>query len=533
VRDDSAARGERPPAQPPHGRSHRTGGSGRRTARTLHGALGLTVLGTILPGTAYLAAGRRKLGAVTLVLFLLLVAGGVYLATTGRHTVASWAVSRSSLIEVIVGAGAIALLWMVVVVTGYRMLVPRPMGGVRHAVGALVVLVLAAVVAAPAVQVGRIASAQSGFLSGVFGHHRSATVVDRPDPFAGKARVNVLLLGGDSGPDRDGLRTDTVVVASIDTHTGDTTLFSLPRNLENLPFPPGSALAKAYPDGFTAPREDEGLLNAVYRNGPGLHPGIIGPSDNPGADWLKLGVGQALGLHIDYYALVNMAGFSKVVDALGGIRVNINYWVPIGGVPDQQLPDDYFRPGPNQHLDGWHALQYARGRYGLSDYLRMDRQRCMLDAVVKAADPAKVLASYPEIAASAESTLQTDIPESALQGFVDLGFKAKDAQIRSVVFDAQVINPAYPDYDKIHSIVARTLSSGRAAGPDGISGAPSAAASSSAAPSTGTPSTGATPTGATSSAGAVPIANVANACAYNPTEAQKALAQGEPPTKNR
>jgi LCP family protein required for cell wall assembly len=482
------------------------------------------VLGTVLPGPNYLAAGRRKLGVATLVLFLLLVAGGVYLATAGRQTIVSWGVNRTSLVVIIAVAAAIALIWILVVVTGYRMLVPRRMGGARHAIGALVVLVLAAVIAAPAVQVARIASAQTGFISGVFGHHRSATVVDKPNPFVGKARVNVLLLGGDSGPDRDGLRTDTVVVASIDTTTGDTTLFSLPRNLENLPFPPSSALAKAYPNGFTASQEDEGLLNAVYRNGPALHPGIIGPSDNPGADWLKLGVGKALGLHIDYYVLVNMEGFSKVIDALGGVTVNINYWVPIGGVPDQQLPDDYFRPGPNQHLDGWHALQYARGRYGLSDYLRMDRQRCVLDAVLKSADPAKVLASYPEIAASAEATLQTDIPESALQGFVDLGFKAKDARIRSVVFDDHVINSAYPDYNKIRSIVSQTLAAGGAAEPDATPGEPSVAASSTS-PSGGSPAT----SSPASTAG--PVTDIGNACAYDPAEAQKALAQGKPPTK--
>jgi LCP family protein required for cell wall assembly len=331
----------------------------------------------------------------------------------------------------------------------------------------------------------------------------------------------VLLLGGDSGPDRDGLRTDTVIVASIDTRSGATTLFSLPRNLENLPFPPGSALAKAYPQGFTAPQEDEGLLNAVYRNGPALHPGLIGPSDNPGADWLKLGVGQALGLHIDYYVLVNMAGFSRLIDALGGVTVNINYWVPIGGIPDSdQLPQGYFRPGPDQHLDGTQALQYARGRYGLSDYLRMQRQRCMLDAVLKAANPAKVLADYQQIASSTEATLQTDIPESALQGFVDLGFAAKSADIRSVVFDDRVINPAYADYDKIRSIVAGALSSDAAATPDDVPGEPTAAASTSSPASSS----------ATPPASASPASNIGDVCAYDPAQARKALAQGEPPT---
>jgi hypothetical protein len=156
----------------------------------------------------------------------------------------------------------------------------------------------------------------------------------------------------------------------------------------------------------------------------------------------------------------------------------------------------------------------------------MDRQRCMLDAVVTAANPTKVLASYPEIASSAEATLQTDIPESALQGFVDLGFKAKNASIRSVVFDNHVINPAYPDYDEMRAIVDRTLASSGAAGPDDTPGQPSAAASSSAAPTPGTPSTG------TPSATATPVTDVGNACAYNPAEAQKALAQGKPPTKH-
>ena len=52
------------------------------------------------------------------------------------------------------------------------------------------------------------------------------------DPWAGTPRVNVLLLGGDAGPDRRGLRTDTVILASIDTATGNAVLFSLPRNLE-------------------------------------------------------------------------------------------------------------------------------------------------------------------------------------------------------------------------------------------------------------------------------------------------------------
>jgi LCP family protein required for cell wall assembly len=517
VSDDSAASGRISPAQPVGASA-----AGSPTSRRTHGfgaALGFTVLGALIPGTAFLAAGRRKLGVVTLVVFVLLLGAGAWVVLAGRQTAAHWAVSTTSLAWVIGGAAAVAVAWVAVVATGYRMLAPQRTAHWQNAVSGVVVLVLAAAVAAPSAGVTYLAGVQRGLISNVFGHHQSATVSDQPDPFAGKGRVNVLLLGGDSGPGRDGVRTDTVVVASIDTHTGDTTLFSLPRNLENLPFPPGSALAAAYPDGFTAPREDEGLLNAVYRNGPEAHPGVLGPTDNPGADWLKLGVGTALGLHLDYYALVNMEGFSRLVDTLGGVTVNVNYWVPINGIPDSNVrPDDYIAPGKDQHLDGYHALQFARGRYGLSDYDRMARQRCTLSAILKAANPASVLASYQQIAATTQDNVMTDIPQSALQEFVDLGFKAKQADVRSVVFDEHVINPAYPDYDKVRSIVQQTL-------------APTAATDD-AAPSSAAPTTAAGPSGTEPAPGASPVTDVKNACAYDPAQAQAALASGKPPTRN-
>jgi LCP family protein required for cell wall assembly len=314
------------------------------------------------------------------------------------------------------------------------------------------------------------------------------------------------------------VRTDTVIVASIDTESGDTTLFSLPRNLEDLPFPADSPLAEVYPDGFDAGSESESLLNAVYRNGPAQHPDVLGPTDNPGADFLKLGVGEALGLHLDYYVLVNLEGFSRLVDALGGVTVNVNYYVPINGDPGTgQLPDDYIAPGPHQHLDGNLALQFARGRFGLTDYDRMARQRCTIDAIIDAAQPGTLLRHYQELASTTQDIVSTDVPRSVLDDFVDLGFLVKEADVRSVVFDETVISPAYPDYDLMRRLVRDAL----------VPPAPQPA------PAEDDPqSTAPAPTGAPA-APTSPATDVADACAYDPVQAEAALAQGKPPIRSR
>jgi LCP family protein required for cell wall assembly len=491
---------------------HRSGGFGR--------ALVLTVVGTAVPGTGLLAAGRRRVGATVLVLFLLLVGGGVYVAFAQQRSAVRLAVNPTALLWVIGGVGVLALAWVLVVVTSYRSLLPRGVRHWQHVLGALVVAVLCLGVVAPAALAVRLATVQRNLVDTVFADRDSATVQepDNPaDPFAGKRAVNILLLGGDGGAGREGVRTDTVIVAHVETATGRTTLFSLPRNLENLPFPPDSPLAAVYPNGFEAGSESESLLNAVYRNGPAQHPGILGPTADPGADFLKLGVGEALGLPIDYYLLANLDGFSRLVDALGGITVNVNYYVPINGQTTEGiLPDGYIAPGPAQHMDGTRALDYARGRFGLSDYLRMDRQRCVLKAIVDAADPVTLLSQYQKLAATTEDIVRTDIPASLLGNIVDLAFRVKDADIRSVVFDDTVINPAYPDYGQIRRLVHQALA------PATPSATPPPAAR--------TTSPGATPAPAGNGGAA---AEVGDACAYDPAQAAAALAAGQPPTRGR
>ncbi|MCW2740950.1 MAG: LytR family transcriptional regulator [Blastococcus sp.] len=481
-------------------------------------------MGALLPGIAFLAAGYRRVGWLLLAAVAVLVGAGAWLATGGQHIAVRMAVSPTGLLLIIAAAVGLAVAWALVVIAGYRVLAPDATTRGQHLLGGLLVTLLALGVAGPAFEAAHLASVQRNLINGLFGNDvESATVPDSAtaNPWGDKDRVNVLLLGGDGGEDRTGIRTDSVIVASIDTGTGRTTTFSLPRNLEELPFPEDSPLHEVYPDGFWAGAESESLLNAVYRNGPAENPDILGPTDNPGADFLKLGVGEALGLTIDYYVLVNLDGFSQLIDALGGITVNVNYYVPIGGEPSLgYLPDDYIAPGPNQHMDGPRALAYARGRFGLTDYTRMDRQRCMINAIIEAADPMTLLTRYQKIAATTQDIVSTDIPQSVVGDFADLALKIKDAGMQSVVFDDSIIRPAYPDYDEIRTIVQDTLV------------APAAQASTPVQTPAGTPTPPADAgTTAPPDAPSTPVANAQDACAYDPVQAQAALDEGEPPTK--
>jgi LCP family protein required for cell wall assembly len=308
----------------------------------------------------------------------------------------------------------------------------------------------------------RDAFAQAHVVNAVFTHNGTATRPDirTEDPWHGRDRVNVLLLGGDSGPEREGTRTDTMILASLNTHTGRTVTFGLPRNLMDVPFPPGSPLRAAYPNGFTGPGDPGSwMLNAVYREVPILNPHIMGRSANEGADAIKQAVEGATGIPVDYYVLVDFTGFRQLVDAMGGITVNVNVPVAINGQTDAGIPPTgYIQPGPDQHLDGFHALWYARGRYGADDYQRMARQRCVVNAIIDQANPVNLLRRYQALAAAGTKVVKTDIPQELLTPFVKLALEAKDHRAKSVLFRSSTdFNPGAPDFDYMHQVVQKAL----------------------------------------------------------------------------
>ncbi|MFT4110706.1 LCP family protein [Propionicimonas sp.] len=469
--DSSAPDGARRAAEPD---AESTVAPARRAAngQSFSGALGWTALGAIVPGLGLWRAGRRVAGGILIGLFVVIVGGLGVLYVTNRNAVESAVLAPGTLQNIAIGLIVVALAWVAVIGISHLALRPANASTGQRAAGAAVVGVLSFVVAAPMAVGANLAWTTGNLLDSVIGTDETPNstqpTINAADPWKDKDRLNILILGGDSGNDRpssEGDRTDTVIVASIDTHTGATTLFTLPRNTEKMPFPKNSPLSKYYPNGFTSGSSDlytrsQFLLNAMYRVVPTVVPhDVLGKTKDFGASVMKVSVGYALGLPIDYFVKVNMDGFKDFINAIGGITVNINYKVPIGGQTDAGIkPEGYLKPGANQHLNGRLALWYARGRYGLDDYKRMERQRCVINAVVQQTTPATVLANFQSIAAAGEKTITTDVPRSLLTDLVDLGVKVKGTKLRSVVFDPDNgFNSPSPDWAKVRKQVQKAL----------------------------------------------------------------------------
>jgi polyisoprenyl-teichoic acid--peptidoglycan teichoic acid transferase len=271
-------------------------------------------------------------------------------------------------------------------------------------------------------------------------------------PLVGLNRVNVLLVGGDAGPGRFGLRSDSMVVVSIDPTSGDTVMISVPRNLSRLPFPAGTPLADRYPNGFND------LANAVYPY-VNRHRQLAGGGSDAGLQALKLGLAQLLGMPINYYVLVDMAGFVDVVDALGGVDLVVGKRVPAPGAPPKSkhpIPD-WFEKGP-QHMDGTLALAYARSRKADSDYQRMARQRCVLAAMATAATPGAVVAGLTDLLAAFGDAVRTDIPRERLGDFVQLIDRYSQAgglaAVRTLQLTPPLVEPSRWSLVKVRALVA-------------------------------------------------------------------------------
>jgi LCP family protein required for cell wall assembly len=258
-------------------------------------------------------------------------------------------------------------------------------------------------------------------------------------------RWTIALLGGDAGPRRWGLRTDTMIVVSIDRASGALTGISVPRNLRRLPMPAGP-LRDRFPSGF------DDLANALYPYVE-THPELgLDPSQS-----VKGALAELLGIPIDHYVLVDMAGFVRIIDALGGVTVELSRSIPlvpnIDGVTKEA---EAVGPGPVR-MNGAMALAFARTRKIDSDYGRMQRQRCLLAAVARSTSPVLLAQNYPAIASAVEGAFRSDIPRDLLDDLVRLFARVNVGGARTLSLAPPVIEPGHPDIAHVRALVARVL----------------------------------------------------------------------------
>lgn len=432
--------------------------------------LRLTFVGSLIPGVGLFAAGKRALGGFILTVFLLFLAlAGVVFVQTPKAELASYGGDREMLLYAGAGLTALAVIWLWIALASHRSLEPDGLSAGKRFAGSLMVILAASVVVAPMAVAARNAFTQRDVIGAISGDDETSMTVpvdiDKEDPWKNIPRVNILLLGGDTGLGRDedelGIRPDTQIVASIDTKTGDTTLISLPRNLGNVPFPDDSPLQAYYPYGFDGSGDPaDWILNAVYNNAPALHPDL----NVTGADANKWAVEGALGINIDYYMMVNLDGFAAIVDALGGVTIDVGEPVPIHyGEPDSYCTyrASYIESGEHK-MTGSRALMYARSRCNSDNYERMARQQCVIEAIIDEARPNTLLTQYQSLASATKNMVKTDIPADLFPAIIRLALEVQKGELDSISLNTDFFaehggSAATPDYEVIHAAIAEAL----------------------------------------------------------------------------
>jgi len=421
-------------------------------------ALSLMAMTLVLPGSAQLVAGNRRIGrwAVRITLTALAVGAVVALTSYFWHGLAFWlgtslwVLTLARLVLIVLGVG-----WVALFVDAWRL--GRPLSlRLEHRRWVVVVNGALAFSVAATMLFG-------AHLVGVHKQMVQAMFTGADAAGASDGRYNVLLIGADTGKSRWGTRTDSLTVASVDADTGRTVLIGLPRNMANFDFAEGSVMDKQFPDGFDC--------EGCYLNGVATwaedHKELFKGSDSPTIDSTLSAVEGITDLDMSYWAMVDLQGFRDIVDAVGGVEVNVRDRIPVG------LPSDPFythlEPG-RQRLDGFELLWYARSRESSDDYSRMARQKCVMNAMLQQLSPSKVLASYQDVAEATSATVKTSVPPSEVGRFVDLALKAKGQKISTISLVPPLIdNTADPDMKQVHQAVSDAIdkAEGHATASDG------------------------------------------------------------------
>ena len=408
-------------------------------------AVMLMVMTLVVPGSAQLSTGNRRVGRIALWTWLALLSLGLVAvaASVLWNGVAFWAGTNTTLLQLVrLALMALAVGWAYLFMDAWRLGQPLTLQRQHRLAVVGVNGFLSLSVAGSLLFGAHVVGVQREFMISMFGTGDAVG--------AHQGRYNVLLMGGDSGAGRWGLRPDAMTVASIDAETGRTVLISLPRNMQDFPFAEGSVLDERFPKGFDVEGQYLNSLSTWALD----HAELFKGSKNPGVDATVMGVEGITGLEVNYWAMVNLEGFKELVDAVGGVELNVRQPIPVG------LPHEkgfhHIEPG-TRTLDGHDTLWFARAREGSDDYSRMARQKCVMAAMLQQISPQDALRNFESIAAAGTNMVSTDLPRHEVDRFVELALKARSQKIATLSLVPPMINTADPDIALVQRKVAEAI----------------------------------------------------------------------------
>ena len=223
-------------------------------------------------------------------------------------------------------------------------------------------------------------------------------------------KATIMIMGVDEREGDVG-RSDTLMVATIDPVRNETSLLSIPRDTR-----------------VAIPRNGYDKINAAYAYG--------------GEKLTQRTVEDFLGVRIDHYVIINTHAFQKIVDAIGGIDIDVEKrmyyedpWDDDGGL----IID--LRPGL-QHMDGKTAVTYVRYRDEEGDIGRVKRQQKFMRACVDAVTTPAILPRLPAIISSVIDSVKTDLSVRQMLEFIGT---LKESQAKGLRTEMVPGRPLYID----------------------------------------------------------------------------------------
>jgi LCP family protein required for cell wall assembly len=426
-------------------------------------AVWLAALHLLIPGSAQVLAGSRRIGRFGLGLWLLgwvVVVVSAVLWFVLPQVLLSIPTNALGLtvIQLLVAAWAVG--WFLLTVDTVRLLRLRRVAPIaRGVLGGVLALALV---------VGVGGAGWGAWAAGVARSTIGTTFANARMDLPAGGRYNILLLGGDAGAGRSGLRPDSISVVSLNALTGDMVTFGLPRDTDPIPFSAGSPMKQLYPNGYGANGHcnvDVCQLNSIYTEAQlkeqKRYPDAARNHSSAGIEATREAVEGALGIPIQYYVLIDMTAFEPLVNAMGGVTVTVKERLPVGGhiVNGKLTGVKVWIEKGRRHLDGNKALWFARSRYGsaLGDYARMARQRQLEDAMLQQMNPLTLLTRFDRIAKAGSNAVQTDLPQGLLGVIGGAAVKARSQTAKNVEFVRPKYDPTSPDYTRIHRVVQAAL----------------------------------------------------------------------------